>query len=83
MSRGDGRAPEALEMDRLQKGIRHAIAVRPFPSSAGPTIDEDGFTTAELLGNAALGIAALVAIWAVMQALGVDVVAWIRGQLRV
>ena len=46
-------------------------------------IDEDGFTTAELLGNAALGIAALVAIWAVMQVLGVDVVAWIRGQLRV
>ena len=31
-------------------------------------------TTAELLGNAALGIAALVAIWAVMQTLGLDVV---------
>ena len=40
-------------------------------------------TTAELLGNAALGIAALVAIWAVMQTLGLDVVTWIRGQLRV
>ena len=38
-------------------------------------------TTAELLGNAALGIAALVAIWAVLQTLGLDVVNWIRGQL--
>jgi len=44
---------------------------------------EDGMTTAELLGNAALGIAALVAIWAVMQALGMDIVNWIRGQLGV
>ncbi|HEX9467146.1 MAG TPA: hypothetical protein VGA11_01935 [Acidimicrobiia bacterium] len=42
-----------------------------------------GMTTAELLGNAALGIAALVAIWAVMQTLGLDVVTWIRGQLLV
>ena len=44
---------------------------------------EDGMTTAELLGNAALGIAALVAIWGVLQALGMDVMVWIRGQLRV
>ena len=41
--------------------------------------DEGGFSTAELLGNAALAILALVAIWAVLQALGVDVVNWIRG----
>jgi hypothetical protein len=47
------------------------------------TTPESGMTTAELLGNAALGIAALVAIWAVMQTLGLDVVDWIRGQLRV
>ena len=46
-------------------------------------IAADGMTTAELLGNAALGIAALVAIWTVMQTLGLDVVDWIRGQLRV
>jgi hypothetical protein len=39
--------------------------------------DERGMTTAELLGNAALGIAALVAIWAVLQTLGLDVVDWI------
>jgi hypothetical protein len=44
---------------------------------------EAGMSTAEVLGNAALGIAALVAIWAVMQTLGLDVVNWIRGQLRV
>jgi len=44
---------------------------------------ERGMTTAELLGNAALGIAALVAIWAVLQTLGLDIVDWMRGQLRV
>ena len=44
---------------------------------------EDGMATAELLGNAALGIAALVAIWAVLQAVGLDVMEWIRGQLQV
>jgi len=44
---------------------------------------EAGMTTAELLGNAALGIAALVAIWSVLQVLGLDVMMWIRGQLRV
>ena len=53
------------------------IATRRGPQPAA------GMTTAELLGNAALGIAALVAIWAVMQTLGLDVVDWIRGQLRV
>jgi hypothetical protein len=44
---------------------------------------EEGMTTAELLGNAALGVAALVAIWAVLQTLGVDVVNWIRAELKV
>jgi hypothetical protein len=43
--------------------------------------DEAGLTTAELLGNAALGVLALVAIWALMQQLGVDIVNWIRSQL--
>lgn len=42
---------------------------------------EQGFSTAELLGNAALGILALVVIWGLMQALGVDIVNWIRSQL--
>lgn len=43
--------------------------------------DDRGLNTAELMGNAALAIAALVVIWAALQALGVDIVAWIRIQL--
>ena len=42
---------------------------------------ERGLATAELLGNAALGVAALVIIWAALQALGVDIVSWIRTQV--
>lgn len=42
---------------------------------------EDGLSTAELLGNAALAVVALLAIWAVLQALGTDIVGWIRAQL--
>jgi hypothetical protein len=45
------------------------------------TRSESGFATAELLGNAALGVAALVLIWAALQALGLDIVTWIRGQV--
>ena len=59
---------------RLLDAPRSSIDV-PRPTG------EEGMTTAELLGNAALGIAALVAIWAVLQTLGLDVVDWIRGQL--
>ncbi len=51
------------------------------PTDAGP--DERGLATAELLGNAALGIGALVAIWAVLQSIGLDVMDWIRAQLQV
>jgi hypothetical protein len=43
--------------------------------------DERGLSTAELLGNAALAIAALVVIWAALETLGVDVVNWIRSQI--
>jgi hypothetical protein len=42
---------------------------------------EEGMTTAELLGNAALGVLALVVIWGLLQTLGVDIVNWMRGQL--
>lgn len=31
------------------------------------TADESGFTTAELVGNAALGVAALAVIWGLIQ----------------
>ncbi|MGH8874080.1 MAG: hypothetical protein ACRDVM_02340 [Acidimicrobiia bacterium] len=40
--------------------------------------DEGGLNTAELLGNAALAIVALLAIWAALEALGLEVVGWIR-----
>ncbi|MGF1618691.1 MAG: hypothetical protein ACFCU2_12935 [Acidimicrobiia bacterium] len=40
-----------------------------------------GLNTAELMGNAALAIAALVVIWGALQVLGVDIVDWIRGSL--
>lgn len=43
--------------------------------------DDRGLNTAELMGNAALAIAALVVIWGALQALGVDLVGWIRAQL--
>ncbi len=42
---------------------------------------EAGMTTAELLGNAALGVLALVVIWAMLQQLGVDIVNWISDEL--
>jgi hypothetical protein len=42
---------------------------------------EAGMTTAELLGNAALGVLALVVIWGLLQSLGVDIVNWMRNQL--
>ncbi len=45
------------------------------------TRGEAGLTTAELLGNAALGVLALVAIWGAMRVLGLDIVDWIRNQL--
>ncbi len=44
-------------------------------------LDEVGMTTAELLGNAALGVLALVVIWAALQALGLDIVNMIRDAL--
>ena len=42
---------------------------------------QGGFTTAELLANAALAVIALVAIWAALQKLGIHVVDWIQQQL--
>lgn len=58
------------------------IARSSYPVDS-PSDDEQGMATAELLGNAALGIAALVAIWAVLQMVGLDVMEWIRAQLQV
>jgi hypothetical protein len=75
-------------MEQIRRVIRQLVRqlvcrVVAFVTITRKADPEAGMTTAELLGNAALGIAALVAIWAVMQTLGLDVVDWIRGQLRV
>lgn len=43
--------------------------------------DESGLSTAELLGNAALAIVALLVIWGALEALGVDIVEWIGQQV--
>jgi hypothetical protein len=43
--------------------------------------DDAGFSTAELLANAAFAIVALFAIWQALQALGVDVISQIGAQL--
>ena len=43
--------------------------------------DEDGLSTAELLGNAALAIGALVIIWGALEVAGVNIVGWIEDQV--
>ena len=60
---------------------RHLRNLRARHAAADTWSGEAGMTTAELLGNAALGVLALVVIWGLLQALGVDIVNWIRGQL--
>jgi hypothetical protein len=45
--------------------------------------DESGFTTAELLGNAALGIVALAAIWLAMGEIGQGVIDLIKEKLGI
>jgi hypothetical protein len=44
---------------------------------------ESGFSTAELLGNAALGIAALVVIWGLLSTVGAGVMSYISSALGV
>jgi hypothetical protein len=61
-------------LEYLQIVVRHRLRHRLVRREAG-------FATAELLGNAALGVAALVVIWAALQALGLDIVTWIRSQV--
>jgi hypothetical protein len=39
---------------------------------------EEGFQTAEAIGIAAVGLLVLLAIWGVLEVLGVDVINWIR-----
>ena len=44
---------------------------------------QEGMATAELLGNAALGIGALVVIWGLLQSLGVNVISWMGQQIGI
>lgn len=60
----------------------HHLRSRPWGCRAAVRWREDGgFSTAELLGNAALGILALVVIWGMLRTLGVDVVELISAEL--
>lgn len=44
---------------------------------------DEGFSTAELLANAALGVAALVVLWGLFGTLGGDVISFIRSAIGV
>lgn len=46
-----------------------------------PDPGEDGYSTAELLGNAALAIGALGLIWVAIGDMGQEIVEWIGSQL--
>jgi hypothetical protein len=50
-------------------------------SAATDPHDERGMTTAELLGNAALAILALVGIWAAIRGVGTQVTDFIKSSL--
>lgn len=60
---------------------RLLVMLQSMPARLRDLRKEDGLSTAELLGNAALAIAALVVIWGLLQALGVDVIDWIRTKI--
>ena len=44
-------------------------------------MDPGGFATAELLGNAAMAIVALIAIWGALKLLGIDILTVIHNKL--
>lgn len=52
-------------------------------SQSQPNETQVGMATAELLGNAALGIGALVVIWGLLQSLGVNVISWMGQQIGI
>ena len=63
--------------------MRVSVAVMGWAGSIKRRLlmEEDGLSTAELLGNAALAIGALVVIWGALQIVGVNIVAWIEDQV--
>ena len=72
--------PQLPNNDRIE-----AVTQPDVPDSFGADsiVNEDGMATAELLGNAALGIGALVAIWGLLQALGLNVITWMGHQIGI
>lgn len=61
-------------MTTLLTAVRHLLA---------PATGDEGFSTAELLANAALGVAALVVLWGLFGSLGGDVINFIRSAIGV
>ncbi len=57
------------QLDMIDLAVRRLAALRE---------DERGLNTAELLGNAALAIVALIAIWGALRVLGIDIIDEIR-----
>ncbi len=88
---GSWRGSESLrsrDATRLSKTATSSARGRAAGPEGGERQDrrwdysrEEGFSTAELLGNAALGIIALVAIWGLLKVLGQDVVEFIKDQI--
>lgn len=63
----------------------HAGRCEAEPPSAATPVEPDpgeaGYSTAELLGNAALAIGALGLIWVAIGDMGQEIVEWIGAQL--
>lgn len=59
----------------------HAAGEPDDLAVAQPDPGEDGYSTAELLGNAALAIGALGLIWVAIGDMGQEIVEWIGSQL--
>ena len=60
------------------------VLTRLVSALLAPDADgEGGFSTAELLANAALGVAALVVLWGLFGSLGSDIIAFIRSAIGI
>ena len=59
----------------------YLIVVTWLTTRLADTQDEEGFSTAELLGNAALALAVIVAIWAGLSDMGAQFIDRMRGAL--
>jgi hypothetical protein len=74
--------PKGTTMTTASESAPATRAESSGAQTAG-TDGEAGFSTAELLGNAALGVAALVAIWALLSTVGTGVMTFISNALGI